>query len=138
MNKVSFVGRLTKDPEARGSEDNQVVSFSLAVKRRFKREGDPEADFPSFVAFGKQGQTILQFCKKGRLVGVIGRYQMKRYTPEGGRETTFHEFVVEDFEFLDSNGSGSGNTTAQVPSATPPIRPPAPVPPDVSGLNIPF
>ena len=76
MNKVILMGRLTKDPEVRyaqSSEPLAVARYTLAVNRRFKRQGEQDADFIGCVAFGKAGEFAEKYFKKGQMVGVVGR-----------------------------------------------------------------
>ena len=78
MNKVMLLGNLTRDPEVRytqSSEPLAVANFSIAVNRRFKREGDTDVDFINCVCFGKQGETIGKYFSKGRRIAVVGRLQ---------------------------------------------------------------
>ena len=75
MNKVILMGRLARDPEVRysqGATPLAVARFTLAVDRRFKRDGEPSADFITCVAFGKQGEFVERFFKKGQMVRVVG------------------------------------------------------------------
>lgn len=76
MNKVILMGRLVKEPEVRysqGAEPIAVARYTLAVNRRFKRQGEPEADFINCVAFGKTGEFAEKYFKKGQLVAITGR-----------------------------------------------------------------
>ena len=82
MNKVILMGRLTKDPEVRYTSANNtlVASFSLAVNRRFARQGEErQADFINIVAWDKTGEFCSKYFKKGQQVGVIGRIQTRNY-----------------------------------------------------------
>ncbi len=84
MNKVIFVGNLTRDPEVsysnRGDSALAIARFSIAVNRRFKRDGDPDADFFNCTAFGKQAEFIERYLHKGRKVAVVGRIENDNYT----------------------------------------------------------
>ena len=76
MNKVILLGRLTKDPEIRYTQSENMLAiarYTLAVDRRFKKEGQPSADFINCVAFGKSAEFAEKYMTKGRLFGVIGR-----------------------------------------------------------------
>lgn len=80
MNKVILMGRLVKEPEVRysqGAEPIAVARYTLAVNRRFKRQGEPEADFINCVAFGKTGEFAEKYFKKGQLVAITGRLQVR-------------------------------------------------------------
>lgn len=90
MNKVILMGRLTKDPEVRyaqGSEPLAVARYTLAVNRRFKRQGEQDADFIGCVAFGKAGEFAEKYFKKGQMVGVVGRYRFVPGTTTKGKDT---------------------------------------------------
>lgn len=102
MNKVILMGRLTRDPEVRYSQgENQtvIVRYSLAVNRRFKREGDPEADFINCVAFGKQAEFAEKYLKKGTKMAITGRIQTGSYTNKDGVKVYTTDVIVEEQEF---------------------------------------
>ena len=83
MNKVILMGRLTKDPEVRytqGDNAMAIARYSLAVDRRFKRDGEPDADFINCVAFGKSGEFAEKYLKKGTMIACVGRIQTGSYT----------------------------------------------------------
>ena len=102
MNKVILMGRLTRDPEVRysqGATPVAVARFSLAINRRFKREGEPEADFIDCVAFGKSGEFVEKYWKKGQMVSVVGRLQVRSWTDNEGNKRRSTEVVVEETYF---------------------------------------
>ena len=109
MNKVILMGRLTRDPEIRYSQSAEpiaVTRYSLAINRRFKREGEPDADFINCVAFGKTGEFAEKFFKKGMMVGVIGRLQVRSWDDQQtGQKRWSTEVVVEEQEFAESKAS---------------------------------
>lgn len=112
MNKVSLVGRLTRDVEVRYSQGENascIARFSIAVNRRFKNaEGNYEADFINCVAFGKSGEFVEKYFRKGMAIGVTGRIQTGSYTNKDGVKVHTTEVVVEEAEFVESkNASGS-------------------------------
>ena len=87
MNKVILMGRLTRDPEVRysqGANPTAVARFSIAVDRRFKREGEPDADFFNCTAFGKQAEFIERYLRKGVKILTAGRIQNDNYTNKDG------------------------------------------------------
>ena len=89
MNKVILMGRLTRDPEVRytqGDNAMAIARYSLAVDRRFKRDGEPDADFINCVAFGKSGEFAEKYLKKGTKVAVVGRIQTGAYTNKDGQK----------------------------------------------------
>lgn len=105
MNKVILLGRLTKDPEIRysqGAEPLAIARYTLAVNRRFKRQGEAEADFIPCVAFGKQGEFAEKYFKKGQQVSVVGRLQVRNWEDNEGKKRTTTEVVVEEHYFAES------------------------------------
>lgn len=104
MNKVILMGRLTKDPEVRYTQttNKMVTSFTLAVNRRFKQEGQPEADFINIVAWSKTAEFCSKYFKKGQQVGVIGRIQTRNYDDDKGVKHYVTEVISEEVYFADS------------------------------------
>ena len=103
MNIVIMTGRLTADPEVRYSNQQTAVArYRLAVDRRFKREGEPEADFITVVAFGKAGEFAEKYLKKGTKVGVTGRIQTGSYKKNDGQTVWTTEVIADAQEFLES------------------------------------
>ena len=105
MNKVILMGRLTRDPEVRYSQGEQataIARYTLAVDRRFKRDGDQTADFIGCVAFGKLGEFAEKYLRKGTKVVVTGRIQTGSYTNKDGQKVYTTDVVVEDQEFAES------------------------------------
>ena len=92
------MGRLTRDPEVRYTQTNNtlVASFSLAVNRRFAREGEQQADFINIVAWSKTGEFCSKFFKKGMQVSVIGRLQTRNWDDEQGQKHYVTEVVAEE------------------------------------------
>ena len=122
MNKVILMGRLTRDAEIRysqGETANAVARFSLAVDRRFRREGDEQtADFINCVAFGKTAEFLERFGRKGTKFVVEGRIQTGSYTNREGQKVYTTDVVVENVEFAESKASSdnSGYTPASSPA----------------------
>ena len=122
MNKVILMGRLTRDAEVRysqGDASTAVARFSLAVDRRFKRDGDDQtADFINCVAFGRTGEFMERFGRKGTKFLVEGRIQTGSYTNRDGQKVYTTDVVVEQVEFAESKASGdnSGYVPADRPS----------------------
>ena len=113
MNKVILMGRLTRDPEVRysqGATATAIARFSIAVDRRFKRDGEPDADFINCVAFGKTGEFIERYGHKGTKFVVEGRIQTGSYTNRDGVKVYTTEVVVEEQEFAESKNASSANT----------------------------
>lgn len=107
MNSVQLVGRFTRDPETKYTNDGlSIARFSLAVDRRFQKDGGQTADFPSCVAFGKTAEFIEKYFAKGMRVGVIGRIQTGSYTRQDGTKVYTTDVVVENAEFVESKQQG--------------------------------
>lgn len=117
MNKVILMGRLTRDPEVRYSQgDSQmaIARFSLAVDRRFKRQGDTvTADFFNCTAFGKQGEFVEKYLKQGTKIVVTGRIQNDNYTNKEGQKVYSVQIIVEEIEFAESKNAAGGGSTFQ-------------------------
>lgn len=103
MNKVILMGRLTRDPEISSSTSGTTFArFSLAVDRKFSREGEPDADFFNCSAFGKTAEFIERNIHKGTKILVSGRLQNNNYTNKEGQKIYDVRVVVEDVEFGES------------------------------------
>lgn len=102
MNKVIQIGCLCKDPDVRYSqaaEPMAVAKFSIAVNRKFKREGEPEADFFNVTAFGKLGQFVEKYLKKGTKIALTGKLQNNNYTDKNGVKRYEVQIIAEEIEF---------------------------------------
>ena len=123
MNKVILMGRLTRDPEVRYTQTNNtlVASFSLAVNRRFVRQGEErQADFINIVAWSKLGEFCSKYFKKGQQVAVTGRLQTRTWDDDQGQKHYITEVVAEEAYFADSKRDGAvDNTFGSVPMPTP-------------------
>lgn len=117
MNKVILMGRLTREPEVRysnGAEPLAVARYTLAVNRRFKRKDEPEADFIPCVAFGKRGEFAEKYFKKGQMVSIVGRLQVRSWEDNEGKKRWTTEVVIEEQYFAESKkDSGEGKPAAQ-------------------------
>jgi len=111
MNKVILMGRLTRDPDVRYSDQSSAVArFTLAVDRRFKRDGDQQtADFILCVAFGKTGEFIERYCHQGTKLVVEGRIQTGSYTNRDGNKVYTTDVVAENVEFAESKAAAANN-----------------------------
>lgn len=113
MNNVQLVGRMTRDPETRWTTGNNqmcIARFTLAVDRRFKKDGDQQtADFISCKAFGKTAEFIEKYFNKGRRIGVVGRIETGSYEKDGNK-VYYTEVIVEQAEFVDNKSDASNNT----------------------------
>lgn len=107
MNKVILMGRLTRDPEVRytqGDEPVAIARYSLAVDRKYKKEGEQTADFIPCVAFGKNGQFAEKYLTKGMKIAISGRLQTGSYTNKDGAKVYTTDVVVEEHYFAESKG----------------------------------
>ncbi len=116
MNKVILMGRLTRDPEVRYTQTNNtlVASFTLAVNRRFVRQGEErQADFINIVAWAKLGEFCSKYFKKGQQVGIVGRIQTRTWDDDQGVKHYVTEVVAEEAYFADSkrDPSAENNST---------------------------
>ena len=105
MNKVIFMGRLTKDPEVRYTQSGEpmaIARYTLAVNKRFKKQGEADADFIPCVAFGKQGEFAEKYLAKGRQIAVVGRLQVRNWEDNEGKKRVTTEVVVEEHYFAES------------------------------------
>lgn len=108
MNKVILMGRLTRDPEVRysqGAEPKAIARYSLAVNRRFKRQEEQDADFIPCVAFGKQGEFAEKYFRKGQMISVVGRLQVRNWDDNNGNKRTTTEVVVEEQYFAEKKSN---------------------------------
>ncbi|WP_333685678.1 single-stranded DNA-binding protein, partial [Enterocloster lavalensis] len=103
MNSVQLVGRLTRDPDVRYTDGGTTVArFTLAVDRRFKKDGGDEADFISCVAFGKTAEFLEKWFRKGQHLGLTGRIQTGSYVNQEGTKIYTTDVVTENVEFVES------------------------------------
>ena len=120
MNKVILMGRLTRDAEVRysqGENSTAIARFSLAVDRRFRRDGDEQtADFINCVAFGRTAEFLERFGRKGTKFVLEGRIQTGSYTNKDGQRVYTTDVVAENVEFAESkNASGGGDNSGFTP-----------------------
>ncbi len=117
MNKVTLVGRMAKDPELKQTSTGKAVgSFTVAVDRRFKRDGQPTADFFNVVAWNKPAELISQYLHKGDRIALNGRLQTRSYDAKDGTKCYITEVVLEEFDFI---GSKNDHQQAPKPQAKP-------------------
>ena len=115
MNKVILMGRLTRDPEVRysaGENALAIARYTLAVDRRFRRDGEATADFISCVAFGRQGEFAEKYLHQGTKIAITGRIQTGSYTNKDGQRVYTTDVVVEEQEFAESKSSAAANSGA--------------------------
>lgn len=122
MNKVILMGRLTRDPEVRysqGENGTAVARYTLAVDRRFKRDGDASADFIGCVSFGKSAEFAEKYFRQGMRVVITGRIQTGSYTNKDGQKVYTTDVVVEEQEFAESKSAGNDHSDFRSASPTP-------------------
>lgn len=141
MNNIILMGRLTRDPEVRysnGENATAIARYSLAVDRRFKREGQPDADFFDCVCFGKSAEFAEKYLHKGTKMVIQGRLENDNYTDRDGKMVYRNRIVVESQEFAESKKAAGENAAAA--SANAPAPKPAAAAPEVDAngfMNIP-
>lgn len=124
------MGRLTRDPEIKytqGGNPMAIARYTLAVDRRFKRDGEPTADFINCVAFGKGAEFTEKYFRQGLKVVVTGRIQTGSYTNKDGQKVYTTDVVVEEQEFAESKATSDANAGSfshaggfqQAPAPTP-------------------
>ena len=125
MNKVILMGRLTRDPEVRysqGDVSTAVARYTLAVDRRFRRDGEATADFINCVAFGRQAEFAERYLRQGTKIAITGRIQTGSYTNRDGVRVYTTDIVVEEQEFAESKSANpsSGENSYQASPAPAP------------------
>lgn len=122
MNLVMLLGRLTKDPEIRytqGDQGTKIASFTLAVDRRYKKEGQPTADFINCKAFGKTAEIIGKYCTKGKQIALTGEIQTGSYTNKEGKKVYTTDVLVTTVQLLGSSEPAKTTQNAQAPAPAP-------------------
>jgi single-strand DNA-binding protein len=119
MNKIILMGRLCRDPEVRygGANNTAIGKFSLEVDRRFKREGQPDADFFNVTAFGKLGEFVEKYLKQGTKIVVEGSMQNNNYTNKEGQKVYGFQVVASSIEFAESKAASQNNGGGNQPAA---------------------
>lgn len=117
MNTVILMGRLTRDPEVRYTQTNNtlVATFSIAVNRRFAKEGDPvTADFFNIVAWNKTGEFVSKYFKKGQQVAVVGRLQNRNWDDQNGQKHYATDIIAEEVDFAGSKANTNNTENTDV------------------------
>jgi single-strand DNA-binding protein len=113
INVVTLVGRLTKDAELRSTQGGtSVANFSIASGYTYISGGEKKelTSFFNCIAWGKTGEAISQYCKKGHRIGIVGRLQQRTWKDNNGNSRSTVEVVVQEFQFLQSRDvSNSGS-----------------------------
>lgn len=129
MNKVIMTGRLTADPENRQTQGGTpVATYRLAVDRIYKAEGQPEADFFTCVAWGKNAEFVGKYLRKGTKIAIEGELRSRQWEKDGQKHTAT-EIVVERHEFMESKAKGQTSDAGRYVGA---------MPEDLAGLDLPF
>lgn len=113
MNNVALTGRLTREPEIRytaGAQGIAVLGFTLAVNRKYSKDGEPTADFPNCKAFGKNAEGIGKYCKKGTKIEVRAHVQTGSYTTKEGNKVYTTDFIIDEWEFAESKAAGQNQS----------------------------
>ena len=121
MNKVILMGRLTRDPEVRtsaGESGTEIARYTLAVDRRFKRDGEPNADFINCVSFGRLAEFAEKYLHQGTKVVISGRIQTGSYVNKDGQRIYTTDVIVEEVEFAESKKAS--DSAASAPQQTAP------------------
>lgn len=122
MNNCTYVGRLTRDVELRGKDQN-VASSGIAVPRVFRRDGDPETDFFTVTVIGNRAKSFAQYAHSGSRVSLSGRTYMQSYTNKDNQKVTYGEIMVNDFELLDPKPADTAGNGPHQNTGMPQQRP---------------
>lgn len=120
MNKTILMGRLARDPKVTWTQGNPstcIARFTLAVDRKYKREGEDSADFISCVAFGKTAEFVEKYLHQGTKVVGCGRIQTGSYTNRDGAKVYTTDVVIEELEFAESKKSQEEHSQSQAGSS---------------------
>ena len=137
MNKVILMGRLVKEADVRysqGAEPLAVARYTLAVNRRFKRQGEPEADFINCVAFGKLGEFAERYFTKGQMVSITGRLQVRSWEDKNRQKHWTTEVIVEEQYFAESKK----DNTEKIPAGQPDVDGFYPIDESIEDDDLPF
>lgn len=117
MNVVTISGRLTRDPEIRYTQTQEAIAgISVAVNRRYRREGQPEADFFNCTAFGKTAEVVERYTRKGSRVIITGALQNDIYTNREGIKVTATKVIVNQIDFVDTKTEASAQSVPSQPA----------------------
>lgn len=114
MNKVILMGNLTRDPEIRYSQGENslaIARFSIAVNRRFSRQGDADTDFFNCTAFGKQAEFVEKYFKQGSRMLLTGRVQNDNYTNKNGERVYSVQIMADEIEFAERKSTADANAS---------------------------
>lgn len=129
LNHATFCGRATKDPDIRytqGSKPMCIAKYSLAVDRKIKKQGEQSADFIPVTAFGKAGEFVEKYVKKGTKLIVSGRFQSGSYTNKDGVKVFTLDLIAEEQEFAESKNASGNASVPSAPASSPASTPSIP------------
>lgn len=109
MNQINICGRLTRDPEERNGNGTTIARYTVAVDRKFKQDGKPDADFFNCIAFGKPAEFASKYFRQGTKVIVSGRMEQDNYTDKNGNKVYAWQLIVNDQEFAESKKAAEEN-----------------------------
>ena len=141
MNKVILIGRFVRDPEIRyTSNDKCCANFSIAVDRKYKQEGQQDADFPRVIAWGKTAEFIEKYFRQGMKIVIEGRIQTGKYTNKEGQTVYTTDVVAESVEFAESKSASSNSNSSKPAESKPKIDEDGwmSIPDDVDDEGLPF
>ena len=141
MNKVILIGRFVRDPEIRyTTNDRCCANFSIAVDRKYKQEGQQDADFPRVIAWGKTAEFIEKYFRQGMKIVIEGRIQTGKYTNKEGQTVYTTDVVAESVEFAESKSAASNGNNSKPAESKPKIDEDGwmSIPDDVNDEGLPF
>lgn len=141
MNKVILIGRFVRDPEIRyTTNDRCCANFSIAVDRKYKQEGQQDADFPRVIAWGKTAEFIEKYFRQGMKIVIEGRIQTGKYTNKEGQTVYTTDVVAESVEFAESKSASSNSNSSKPAESKPKIDEDGwmNIPDDVDDEGLPF
>ena len=141
MNKVILIGRFVRDPEIRyTTNDRCCANFSIAVDRKYKQEGQQDADFPRVIAWGKTAEFIEKYITQGMKIVIEGRIQTGKYTNKEGQTVYTTDVVAESVEFAESKSAASNGNNSKPAESKPKIDEDGwmSIPDDVDDEGLPF
>lgn len=146
MNKVILMGRLTKDPEIRYTgtgEPIAIARYTIAVNRPYKKDGQTQADFINVVSYRKAAEFIEKYFKKGQMIAIVGRLQVRSWDDSEGKRHWSTEVITDEIHFAGGkNENGAGTQAAPAAPQTSPATPTDsgfyPVDPSIEDDDVPF
>lgn len=146
MNKVILMGRLTSDPEIRYTgtgEPIAIANYTIAVNRPYKKDGQAQADFIKVVSYRKAAEFIEKYFKKGQMIAIVGRLQVRSWDDSEGKRHWSTEVITDEIHFAGGkNENGAGTQAAPAAPQTSPATPTDsgfyPVDPSIEDDDLPF